>query len=226
MAVTLLDSVNLLLKRVGIIAGDAQPLQSLTDGSRQRAIDLAIQVIGEGVDELFTTQSIPMPLGTKEGTVTLEAGKRAHALATDVVRLRFPITDRVNKQFMLEYPGGYDGIVQLDPALEWTGLPQYACLRPTDSYLFFERTPTANEDGRVYTYLYDKDLTLDEATDVMPFNAAVNRAMIPAWRNLWVREMRGVQEFDEGVFKMNLGRAARLLTKKQPRSDYSPRRRG
>lgn len=223
MSVTLLDAVNLLLKRVGLVAGDAQPLESLTDSARQRGIDLAIQVIGEGVDALFTAQDLPMPLSVAEGTITLETGVHAYELAEDLVRMRWPLTDRTNNQYMFEYPGGYDDLIVADPDQSFTGLPNYGCIRETDGMLYVERSPTAAEDGRVYTYFYDKDLTLDEATDVMPFNAAVARAMVPAWAQIWKREMRGVSEFDAEQFKANIGRAARLLPRKTARSHYSPR---
>jgi hypothetical protein len=223
MTVTLLDSVNLLLKRVGLIAGDAMPLTTLTDSARQRAIDLAIQVIGEGVDELFTAQDLPMPLGVGEGTISLDTGVKAYQLAANMMRLRFPIIDRVNRQFWTEFPGGYEALLASDPSQSATGLPNYACIRPTDGWLFLDRTPQATEDGKVYTYEYDKALTFALATDVMPFSEPVARGMVPAWAQLWKREMRGASEFDTALFTSSLGRAARLLTRKQSRTHYSPR---
>ncbi len=55
-AKTLLNSVNEVGKRAGWIAGDAGLLTSLTDSGRQSFIDQAIQVINEGIAELYTTR--------------------------------------------------------------------------------------------------------------------------------------------------------------------------
>jgi hypothetical protein len=221
---TLLDAVNEVLKKTGLIAGDAGELQSLTDSARQRGIDLAIQSIGEGVDELFTACGIAQPKQQAEGTLTLQTNVRAYELPDELVRLRFPLIDKTNSQYVLEFPGGYNALLIYDPKQDFAGLPYYACIRPTDGWLYFDRTPTSAENGRVYTYQYDKDLTLDEATDVFPFNATVFRAMISPWAQLWKREMRGASEFDSALFTKNIARAARLLRMRPARKSYSPRR--
>jgi hypothetical protein len=218
---TLLDGVNEVLKRVGAIAGDAGELDSLTNSARQRAIDLAVQVINEGIDALFTAADTPQPSEQAEATITLAAGTRAYDLASDLVQLRWPMIDRTNRQYLTEYPGGYNQILVDDPGLDATGLPHYADIRPTDGKLFLDRAPSATEDGRVYYYQYDKDLTLTAAASVMPFADVVFRAMVKPWAELWKRDMR--QQFDADLFNASIGRAALTLTKKQPRTHYGPR---
>lgn len=222
MAKTLLNACNEILKRVGVVAGDASELTSLTDSARQRAIDVAVQVINEGIDELYTINGKPLPREQAESTITLVAGTRAYALASDIVQLRYPLIDRTNSQTICEYPGGYNEILVADPELDDTGLPTAASIRPTDEYLFLDRAPTSNEAGRVYYYQYDRDVSLSAASDTMPFSDATFRAMVPAWVQLWKREMRN--EFDAALFAMNVGRASRMVTLVQPRSNYCPRR--
>lgn len=222
MAKTLLNACNEILKRVGVVAGDASELTSLTDSARQRAIDVAVQVINEGIDELYTINGKPLPQEQAESTITLVAGTRAYALASDLVQLRFPLVDRTNSQKIYEYPGGYNEILIDDPELDDTGLPTAAAIRPTDSYLFLDMAPTSAEAGRIYYYQYDRDVSLSAASDTMPFNDATFRAMVPAWVQLWKREMRN--EFDAALFSMNVGRASRMATLVQPRSNYCPRR--
>lgn len=221
MAKTLLNCVNEILKRTSIIAGDAGALTTLTDSARQVSIDQAVQVINEGIEELYTTCGIAMPNEQAAGTITLVAGTRAYALASGVLQLRWPFRDTTNNQRLYEYPGGYNAMLEDDPEQDDTGLPMYATIRPTDGYLHLDRTPTSVENGRVYTYQYDKDLSIDAAAETVPFNDAVFRAMVPAWVQLFKRERRN--EFDTELYRMSLGRASRLLTQKQPRSSYSPR---
>lgn len=221
MAKTLLDGTNELLKRVGVVAGDAGVLTSLTDSARQVSIDQAVQVINEGIDELYSSSGKPLPSQQKQGTVTLSTGTRGYALASDLVRLRWPLIDKTNNQMLVEYPGGYNAMLTGDTEQNDTGLPMLAAIRETDGYLHLDRAPTSTENGRIYTYQYDRDMELDDAADEVPFSDIVFRAMVPVWVQLWKREMR--REFDEVLYRQNVGRAARLMTQATPRTHYSPR---
>lgn len=221
MAKTLLESVNEVLTRVGLVSGDSGALTSLTDSARQVSIDQAVQVINEGIDELYSTSGMAQPNEQAESSFTLVTSTRAYSLASDLVQIRWPLIDKTNSQLIYEAAGGYDSLLLLDLEQDDTGLPYCAAIRPTDGKLFLDRAPTASENGRVYTYQYDKDLVLDAAADTVPFSDAVFRAMVPAWVQLWKREKR--HEFDSDMFKTSVGRASRLLTQKQPRTDWSPR---
>lgn len=221
MAKTLLNSINEILKRVGQIHGDSEALTSLTSTARQRSIDVSIQVINEGIDELYTASHLSLPLVQAEGTVTLVTSDRDYTLATDLVRLRWPFIDKTNTQYIYEKAGGYNAILREDPEQDDTGLPHYGAISPVDGTLYLDRIPTSEENGRVYTYQYDKDLVLDEATDTVPFSDFVFRAMVPAWVQLYRRDMQS--EFDEALFVMNIGRASRLLTRTTARTHYNPR---
>lgn len=219
---TLLDGVNEILKRAGLIAGDASLLVSLTDSARQVGIDQAVQVINEGVDELYTTVPTAKPNEQGESTIVLVAGTKAYTLATDLAALHWPLIDKTNRQYIYEYGPGYDELLRTDPAQEWTGLPYAGVIRPTDSKLFLDRAPTSVEAGKVYTYQYDKNLGMSTAAATMPFGDDVFRAMVPAWEQLWKREMRS--EFDEVIFKASIGRASRMLNTSSERTSWSPRR--
>lgn len=222
MAKSLLNCVNEILKRTSIIAGDAGLLTTLTDSARQVAIDQAIQVVNEGIDDLYATPGVPaLPNEQTESTITLVAGTRAYALAAGVVQLTWPMIDKTNTQFLYQFPGGYAAMLVSDPEQDDTGLPVFAAIRPTDGYLHLDRAPTSAEAGRVYTYQYHKDLALSAAADTVPFKDVVFRAMVPAWVQLWKREMRN--EFDGDLYKVNVGRAASLMTQNVARKSYSPR---
>lgn len=221
MAKTLLNAVNEILKRTSIIAGDANALTSLTDSARQVDIDQAVQVINELTDQLYTVSEIPYPNVQSSSTITLATGTRAYQLASDLVRLRWPLIDKTNTQFIFEYIGGYNKLLEFDPEQDDTGLPYFAAIRPTDGYLHMDRAPTAAENGNIYTYQYDKDTVMSSASDTVPFSDIVFRAMVPAWVQLWKRERRG--EFDGDLFKAAFGEAAGLLTQAAPKDSWLPR---
>ena len=221
MAKTLLNAINEILKRVSVIAGDSGEFTSLTDSARQPAIDIAVQVVNEAVDRMYYSTNLAMPTGQAEATITLVQGVRTYALATDLVRLRYPFIDRVNTQHLFEFKGGYNQILIFDPELDDEGLPHFGAINPVDAQFFVDRIPKAEDAGRVYFYQYDKDLSLELATDLFPFNDAVFRALVAAWVQLWKRERRN--QFDVALFDAGMGLAARLLTKKIIRSSWSPR---
>lgn len=220
MAKTLLNGINEVLKKVRVIQGGGE-LSSLTDAGRQNHIDNAVQAWGEAVDELYSVADVAMPSGQGESTITLATGTRNYALATDLVRLRWPLIDKTNTQFIYQYPKGYNGLLVDDPEQDDTGLPHYAAIRPTDGQLFLDNAPAAADNGKVYTYQYQKDLTLDEASDQLPFSDSVFRAMVPAVAELWKRNVR--HEIDNDILRLSYGRAARLLSRKMPSVSWSPR---
>lgn len=223
MAKTLLNGVNEVLKTLSYINGDAAALTTLTDSARQRVIDLTIQKWNEAVDEIYSVTNLPKPNEAVEATITLATDDRDYSLATGLVQLYFPLIDETNGRYILEYEGGYLGLVnnQPIPANE-TGLPQYGAISPVDGTLYLDKIPTSNENGLVYKYRYDTDLVVSSATDTFPFKDAVFRAMVPAVAEL-VKGGLG-KGFDEDLFLLNLGRASRFLIQKQQKDSYLPRR--
>lgn len=221
MAKTLLEAVNQILTRTGIIAGDSGLLTTLTSTARQRPIDIAVQVINEGIDELYTACGVPLPTQQAENTITLIDAVRDYSLATDLVRLRWPFIDKTNSQYLFHFPGGFNEILLSDLEQDDTGLPYYAAINPRDQKLYLDRIPTSVEAGRIYTYQYDRELELAVLGDVVPFGNTTFRAMVPAWVELWRRDQQ--KEFDADLFRLSIGRAARTVTKQQPRDNYSPR---
>ena len=221
MAKTLLDGVNEILKRVNVIAGDVAALTTLTDSSNQHAIDIAVQVINEGIDELYTITNKPKPKEQGESTITLVAGTRDYTLASDLIRMRWPMIDRTNSTYLFDYPGDYNDMLQLDPEQNDTGLPIWGTINPKDGTLHVSHAPTSAEAGRVYTYEYDKDVSLSSASSAVPFSDACFRSMVPAWVQLYKREMHN--EFDQALYQQAFGRASRLVTEREPRSDWMPR---
>lgn len=218
---TLLNGVNAVLVRTKIIQGDSGTLTSLTDSGRQGFIDIAVQIWNEVIEELYSATSIPLPQEMAEDTITLVTDTRSYALQSDLIQLRFPLLDETNGQFIAEYRGGYEQMVADQPyPANYTGLPYLGAISPVNSELYLDRIPTSDENGRVYKYRYDKDISMSAAADTFPFTDAVYRALIPAAAQLWNRDQK--RSFDEAVFKTSVGRASRFLTKIQPRTSWLP----
>lgn len=220
MAKTLLNCANETLKRVKVITSNGE-LTSLTNTGKQPYIDIAIQVINETIDQLYADIKEPRPNILTEATITLVTGDRDYALATDLTLLHYPLLDRTNGQYIIEYPGGYMSLStdQSQPA-NYTGLPQLGAIRPTDGELYLDRIPTSNENGNVYTYQYSKDTGLSVLTDEVPFNDIIFRALIPAFAEKWKLENK--KEFNGGVFKRAIGTAARYLRKTPQNNSWMP----
>lgn len=219
---TLLEGVNEVLKRVGLIAGESGELLTLTDSARQRYVDTAVQIWNELLEDLYSAADKPLPKELAEGTLTLVTDDRDYAMESDLVQLHWPLLDSSNGQYITEYPGGFMQlkIDQPYPDNE-TGLPMFGAISPINGELYLDKIPTSNENGREYTYWYDKDVSLSEASDTFPFTDPVFRAMVPAVAEVWSK--RHNNKFNDEHFNSSMGRAARLLTRVQQRTSWNPR---
>lgn len=220
---TLLQGVNAVLKRHGLINGITGELASLTNPAIQRSIDLAISAWNEAVIDIYSIARKPMPNEVGSGTITLATSDRDYSLATDLVQLRWPLIDTTNNQVIDQYEGGYEKMRrdQTNPG-SYTGLPNFAAIRPTDGLLFMDRIPTAAENGKQYGYIYDKSLILSLAADNFPFNTSVYQMMILPVTELVRRELRNT--FDKGLYDKRMADAAGLLTNEIPEASYMPDR--
>ena len=215
------------MKKVQLINGETGLLTSLTDTARQAWIDQIVQYVNEGNDELYSSAEMEMPRQLLEGTLTLATNDRDYTLASifssvDVDNVRWPFQDQTNGQYISLWRAGYRNLIntQLTPA-NFTGLPEWGCIRETDGEIYLDRIPTANENGRTYTVWGDKDLEMSLAADEVPYDDDVFRAMVPVWAKLWERDNRN--KFDDGAFRLAVGRASRRLNKIPERTDYNPR---
>lgn len=218
---TLLNAVNDMFKMANIIAGDADSLTSLTDSARQGDIDYCVIALNQVIDELYTSDRDPSPSQQATSTITLATGTRSYSLVANYVRLHWPLIDKTHSQYIWQEEQGYDYLLSLDPEGDDDGLPYLGVVSPIDGTLYVYPTPTSADNGKIYTYQYDKNLGLSSASDTVPFNDTVYRAVVPAAFQIWKRERRN--QFDEALFKTHLGRAARLLSGVPPSDHYSPR---
>lgn len=221
---TLLNGVNEVLKKAKLIQGDSGSLTTLTDSPRQIWVDSAVQAWNEAIEELYTTIEEPLPEVLAEATITLANGDRDYALNV-YNTLYWPFLDETNGQYIYEFNGSYLDMVnsQTVPA-DYTGLPLYGVIRPTDGQVYLDRIPSATEVGLIYKYRYMKDFSVSTAAATFPFKDSVFRAMVPAVAELF--NLIHKHEFQEGIYRMNIARAARLVRGLPPITSYGRSRTG
>ena len=220
MSKTLLNGVNEVLKKTDVLDSDAGLLTTLTDSARQTLIDTTVQAINEIVDELYVLAKMSKPKQMRESTITLSDGVKKYSLHSKLLMLRteYHLIDETNSHTITIIPDGYHDIVLGDLDQDDTGLPHFCAISPIDGKLVMDRAPTSVEAGRVYKYRYDRDLSLDEADDVFPFNDAVFRSVVTgaAERYKFYRHL----EFSDGIYRRAMSMAARYLREMPPRTSY------
>lgn len=218
MAKTLLNGVNAVLKKTNLIAGDAGELASLTDSARQPWIDSIVQLWNEVMEELYSTIDQPMPQELGEDTITLATNTRDYTL-TAFNTLYWPLLNETTGQMIYEWKKGYLNLINSQPVpADFTGQPSYGVISPVDRKLYLDRIPTASENGDVYKYRFDKDVSVSLAADTFPFIDTVFRALVPAVAERFNLDQK--REFSGGVFNEAIARAARELSGIKPRTRY------
>ncbi len=219
---TLLSGVNQVMKRANLIQGDSGELTSLTDSARQVWIDNILMMWNEVMEELYRISDKPMPTELAEDEITLVTGDRDYAIEL-FNQLYWPFQNETTGQRIYEWVGGYLDLVnsQRIPS-DWTGQPIYGVIRPTDKQIYLDRIPTSTENGDVYKYRYDKDVSVSLAADTFPFDDDVFRALVPAVKQVFFSNDK--REFSEGEFNISMGRASALLRGERQRTHYGRNR--
>lgn len=216
---TFLEGVNDVLNRVHITSVNGA-ITSFTDSGRQVHIDLAKQLWNEAIDTLYEITNLPRVQETGVTNITLVSGQREYDFPSGFVQIRWPLIDETNGYEIREYPGGYEAMrrEQLQPS-QWTGLPNFAAINPTSGDLRMDRAPDADSNGLVFVLLYDKNNGMSAATDVIPVpNDPCYRACVGAIAEIW--ELRKRDDFDAGIFRSSLARAAAFMSQTPRRTHW------
>ncbi len=164
-----LAAVNRVLRTNGIIKGDDDEVTTFSDTQHNATLNLAIIAIQDELNELISDKLINYELAT--ASITTSSGVRTYALATDFIRFyedAFFLDSTSNNQ-IFEYPGGKQ-ILRLENL-------NYATQTGSATWWYWEEATTKkvgfylvpNDDGRVLTYDYQKDVSVSASTDTLPF---------------------------------------------------------
>lgn len=224
MATTLLQAVNRVLKRVGEISSASPDLTSLTDSARQIQIDKCVQLWQEAMEYMQGFADLPGDIGS--GTITLVTGTREYATASGFQGF---VGDESGAPFLVcasptyrigEYPGGYKQMFaeQPDPDL-YTGQPGSFVYNPVTEMIRLDRTPTSAENGQVFTYLFDRAVTLVAFDDTFPIpDAAVNVLTNSVAEAYKLSMGKGLAA---GVWKLGIAEAIRISALKAKDKSYA-----
>jgi len=222
---TLLTGVNDVLRDVGVVHGTSGALASLSDGARQGYIDNAVTALNRALEDAYSLTGRQLPQQTATSTVTLVTDDRDYALASDLAVLLWPLTDETNGHRIYQYPGE-DPYWEMRRAQRqpgnWTGRPTHAAVSPEDGELYMNRIPQSDDNGLVFTYHYEKDVSMSAATDTFPCTDPAYRAVVQAASEEWKRLRR--RDYDEKAYRDGLARAARLMRQVPMSETWGPRR--
>lgn len=224
MALTLLQTVNLLLRKAGVIGDD---LAALTSQSIQEDVDAAVAAVNEAVDELSVLGVVPSM--ATEGTIVLATGDRDYAVASDYVQLADDLFVCETDGTVL-YPYNKDVTdkgfaelrrVQLQPDNE-TGSPNFYTIDPTSGQFYLDKIPTSTENGKTYRYLYQKEINFSTGSPsaTFPILDEAIRQLVPAAAQVFQRMRRN--QFDAEDFQRSLARTAKIARRSPPRTHYGP----
>ena len=231
MAESLLSATNEVLKRVGLIQGDAGELSSLADTPRQHDIDKIGQIWRE-VCRLLQVIDV-FPSEVTEGTLTLATDTREYALPSDFVQMSGEsyehrvFVNALNNYRMFEYrsPAGLSPDAQMfldqpDPS-DWAGLPYHWALSDRGDFHRVDRTPTSAENGVAYKYRYDTALTLTTAAHTFPFSDSVVQMLIPVVAHFY--KVSSEKRTSEAIMALPAWTTAvRFATRNKARDTYGP----
>jgi hypothetical protein len=230
LAYTALQVVNKILARVGEVAGDTTAITAFTDTAHQRAIDVALQALNELIHEMYGLECLQGEAAT--GTITLVSGSagREYALPSDFIQFAGKtyetrvLVDQTNRRILYEYPGGWERMFadQLNPD-DYTGPPGAFAINKSNDKIRVDANPDTTNVGDVFTFLYDKRVTITAITDTFPFNDQVADALIAGiaevWRVIIDRDTR-----ESAYASLGFRRAIRLLRQTKPAVRYGVRR--
>lgn len=227
MTTTLLQAVNASLKRGGIIKGDAGELTTFNDSARQHDIDITVQVWNEALHRLYANGVLAGEVA--EGTITLVTGEREYdppdgfeGMAGESVDTRV-LVNATDSHRLYEYPGGYTHMfnAQPDPS-DYTGQPSRWAINLTNLKFRMDTTPTDSESGDVYTFLYEKRISLSLVTDIFPVSDTVVDSLTPLVAAISKLARNGAVTEEQWAAK-SFKDAVRLQRKAKSRSGYGLR---
>lgn len=175
---TFLEAVNLILRINTFIAGDDDDISSFSDTQHRASLNLAKISVKSSLNELIADRLIPYE--ETDGNLTLVSGQRIYSLPSDFVRfvgsapfflkLEGAIGSDSDNQFVYEYPGGEDNLRWhvLDYRSQ-SGTPQWFYIANGTSKQI-GLYPVPDSGGNVYRFPYQKDVTVTNESDSLPFH--------------------------------------------------------
>lgn len=171
-----ITGLNRLLRINGVIRGDDDDITTFSDTQHSSDIQLAQIAIQDELSEIVSERLIPYE--KTSSTVALVTGTRVYSLAADFVRFygdRPSFYDSTDNVRIYEYPGGENLLKdQIYTYASDQGAPTwwYWDATTTKKVAFFN-VPNSPYNGRSLSYDYEKDVSVTNSTDTLPFHNTI-----------------------------------------------------
>ena len=171
-----ITGLNRLLRINGVIRGDDDALTTFSDTQHSADIQLAQIAIQDELSEIVSERLIPYE--KTSSTIALVTGTRVYALESNFVRFYgdnpsfYDSTDNVR---YYEYAGGENALMnQIYTYKTDQGAPTWWYWDDTTSKkIGFFNVPSSVYNGRSLSYDYEKDVSVTDSTDTLPFHNTI-----------------------------------------------------
>lgn len=163
-----ITAVTRIMRAETILRGDTDAPTTFSDLQHGATIQLAQLAIQDELNELTSDNLLPYEKSTT-GLITTAASTRSYSLASDFVRFFGTPMLLTGTTQLFEYRGGEDRIKLVFPGYKTdSGTPYWWYFEATTSKkISFYPVPTS---AVTYTYDYEKDVSLTNTTDTLPFH--------------------------------------------------------
>lgn len=167
-----IGAVNRVLRSNGVIKGDDDVLSTFSDLQHNATSNLAQIAIQSELNELIGERMIPYERANS--SVTLVTDTRAYALATDFIRLYGDpgyFYNATQNRAVYAHPGGENALRNevVQYKTQSGGLVSWYMEDATTKKIAFYQVPASANNGEIWTYDYEKDVSVTNSTDTLPF---------------------------------------------------------
>lgn len=169
---TFLECVNRILRMNGQIRGDTDEVTAFSQTQHNAAVNIAIVCTQDELADLIADRLIPYE--HTSSTITFATNTMSYTLVSNFVRFygKPHFYNSTQNRQIYEFPGGLERL-QVDIFNHATqyGQPNWFFMDPTTTKkVGFFQVPSSAENGQLWTYDYEKSVTVSVAGDTIPLH--------------------------------------------------------
>jgi hypothetical protein len=225
-----IDAVNRMLRVSGYIRGDTDALTNFAGLQHNATVQQAVIAVQNSLNDIAGGEDLAVERVT--ATLTLSATVRTYALPDDFAQMWQDAPffyDATANIEIFEYRGG-ERQLQIDymdyrDSTKQAGYPNWWYLvdAATKTVGFFQ-IPTANEDQRVLTYDYEKDVMVSAYNDTLPFQRDAEAMAFVEMAQVYFEAIKAGQAATDvrrlPTYVSAMAKCLRLMREKKPAQRY------
>ena len=223
-----LGAVNRVLVNAYIIKGDDDLLTNFNDNQHEATLRVAKNAIQTELNSLLASFSIDYERAQTLGSITTVVGQRTYAMPSDFVRFwgDFPylVLTTDDAERLYEFHGGEDRLRRLHH--------DYKTNEGKENWWYWSQN-TSKQIGlfqvpdavRTYEFEYEKDSTVTNSTDPMPFASEAESqsfADMASRRFIYMLEKRDLEDLEQdSQYQTFHGTLMKFLSHRNPPKSYN-----